>query len=98
LVCDAWVYARRHQGVVFTGRVHVDDELMAQRVSFTGSAIVAAVALAATPTWTPARNSCRSCSLIAKDKGEGCHDPRTSPSEIAFAESQAAYRRISAHC
>src|SRR5436190_22664171 len=26
-----------------------------------------------TPTWTPARNSCRSCSLMAKDMGEGCH-------------------------
>src|SRR5215204_4667471 len=26
-----------------------------------------------TPTWTPARNSCRACSLMAKDMGEGCH-------------------------
>jgi hypothetical protein len=29
-----------------------------------------------TPTWTPARNSCRSRSLMAKDMGEGCHVAR----------------------
>jgi hypothetical protein len=29
-----------------------------------------------TPTWTPARNSCRSCALMAKDMGEECHVAR----------------------